>query len=745
MSRHSRRGRFLQGILFAGAVTAGALGVVTLLADALGAQSERKELTVELIFGKRAFADTQLRAPTWSPDGKLLSFFQAGTRGTELAAWDAETGGRRVLVSTAQLDEMQASGPEKTTQATGLGRHPAPPYFWSPRGDAILFVSGGSLYLFDLPAGAARRVLSGPAPVSDVKFSPDGLWVSFLREHNLWTVELASGQEKQLTRDGNENLLEGELDWVYPEELNLRTAYWWAPDSSAIAFLEMDESRVVRYPLVDYLQLAATVEMEPYPQAGGTNPAVRVGVVDAAGGARRWLDTGTIKDVYLPRVAWFPDSRHLAIQRLNRMQNQLDLLIADRGTGESRSLLQEKDPHWINVAGDPIFLDGGNSFLWTSERDGFRHIYLYTAGGKLQRQLTRGDWEVTELVAADEKTAAAYFLATEKSPLERHLYRVPLAGGDVQRITSEPGTHQVQLAPGAARFLDTHSNVSTPPRQDVLRSDGTLAAAINENHIPELAGYALVTPEFGAVTAADGSKLQTRMLRPPRFDPARKYPVLIHVYGGPDVQTVTNSWGNARDLWEQMMAQKGYITFTLDNRGSAHRGHAFETPIFHHLGRVELEDQLAGVAYLKSLPYVDPSRIGIWGWSYGGYMTCVALLRAPQVFKAGFAGAPVTDWRQYDSIYTERYMGLPAENPAGYGDSSPVSHAAGLRGKLLVAHATSDDNVHFANSLELQEAFVHAGRYAEFATYAGRGHGISDPAAQVQLFTRITQFFLDNL
>jgi dipeptidyl-peptidase-4 len=581
--------------------------------------------------------------------------------------------------------------------------------------------------------------------VNDVKFSPDGRWASFLREHNLWTVELASGREQQLTRGGNENLLEGELDWVYPEELDLRTAYWWAPDSSAVAFLEMDESRVVRYPLVDYLQLAAPVEMEAYPQAGGTNPVVRVGVVDLASAAARWMDTGAEKDVYLPRVAWLPDSKHLAIQRLNRAQNRLDLVFADRGTGESRILLQEKDRYWINVAGDPIFVDGGKSFLWTSERDGFRHIYLYASEGKLQRQLTKGEWEVTELLGADEKSGAVHFLATEKSPLERHLYRVPLVGGELQRITGEPGTHQIQMAPGASRLLDTHSSSTVPARQDVLRSDGTLMAAIEENRIPELAAYDLVPPEFGTVTAADGTKLHTRMILPSHFDSAKKYPVLIHVYGGPGVQLITNSWGGPRERWEQMMAQKGYLIFALDNRGSANRGHAFETPIFSHLGRQELADQLAGVAYLKSLPYVDSARIGIWGWSYGGYMTCMALLRAPEIFKAGFAGAPVTDWRQYDTIYTERYMGLPAENAQGYQDSSPVSHAAGLRGKLLVAHATSDDNVHIANSLVLQEAFVHARHYAEFVFYAGRGHGISDPAAQVQLFTRITQFFLDNL
>lgn len=740
MFYHTHQGRLARGIL-----AMGASAFVALAAYRLPAQSGHKELTVEAIFGSPALLGAQLRAPAWSPDGTLLSFFQAGAQGTELAAWDAGTGQYRVLVTSAQLDQMRAGGPQKVSQATGLGRHPAPPYFWSPRGDAILFVSGGSLYLFDVRAGTSRRVVSSEAEVSDVKFSPDRKWASYLREHNLWVVELATGEERQLTRGGSELLLEGELDWVYPEELELLTAYWWAPDSSAVAYLEMDESHVTRYPLVNYLELAAPVTWESYPQAGGANPVVRVGVVDVAGGTPRWMDTGSEKDVYLPRVTWMPDSNHLAIQRLNRAQNELDLLEADRPTGRTETLLEEKDRYWVNVGGDPIFLDGGKQFLWTSERDGFRHIYLCAANGKVLRQLTQGKWEVTEVAGVDEKAGVVYFVSTKETPLERQLYRVALAGGAVQPVTQEAGTHAILMAPGAAHFLDTHSTATSPPRQDVMRVDGTMAATVNENRVPELGEYGLVTPDFGTISAVDGSQLYVRMIRPPGFHMTKKYPVIIYVYGGPDAQQVTNSWEGPRGLWLQMLAQKGYIIFTLDNRGSVHRGHAFETPIFHHFGRQELADQLAGVSHLKALPFVDPARIGITGWSYGGYMTCMAMLREPAVFKAGFAGAPVTDWRQYDTIYTERYMGLPAENAEGYQDSSPVTFAAELRGKLLVAQATGDDNVHFANSLELQEAFVRAGRYAEFVIYAGRGHGISDPLSQVRLYTRVTQFFLDNL
>ena len=742
MFRHTIRRELASRFLIAGGLIAVAVAAYRLPAQTAPAH---KELSVELIFGQRAFEGVQLRAPAWSPDGSLLTFFQNGTQGTELAAWEAGTGQRRVLVSGAQLAAMQAGGPARVSHATGLGRHPAPPYFWSPRGGALLFVTGASLHLFDLRTGKARRVVSGEADVSDVKFSPDGKWASFLRQHNLWLVELETGNQRQLTRAGSDLLREGELDWVYPEELELLTAYWWAPDSSAVAYLEMDESKVTRYPLVDYLSLDAPVEWESYPQAGGPNPVVRVGVVDVAGGETRWMDSGPGKDVYLPRVAWMPDSRHLAIQRLNRAQNELDMLVADRATGRTATLFEEKDRYWVNVGGDPIFVNGGKSFLWTSERDGFRHIYLHSEDGKVERQLTTGEWEVTEIAGVDEKAGIVYFMATEKTPLERHLYRVPLAGGAIQAVTREAGTHKIVMAPGAANFLDTFSSALVPPQQFVIRADGTQAAMLNENHVAALDEYGLTQPIFGQLAAEDGSKLYTRMILPPGFAPTKKYPALVFVYGGPGVQTVTNAWGGARGLWFQMMAQKGYIIFTLDNQGGLNRGHSFETPIYHHLGRIELKEQMAGVSYLQSLPYVDPARIGITGWSYGGYMTCLAMLEAPQLFKAGFAGAPVTDWRQYDTIYTERYMGLPSENADGYRDSSPVAHAEGLRGKLLVAQATGDDNVHFANALELQEALVRAGRYAEFVIYSGRGHGISDPAAQVQLWTRVTQFFLDNL
>jgi dipeptidyl-peptidase-4 len=507
----------------------------------------------------------------------------------------------------------------------------------------------------------------------------------------------------------------------------------------------MDESKVAKYPLVDFSSPEGDAEEERYPPAGGANPIVRVFVAAVGGGEARAMDTGENVDIYIARVNWLTDSKHLAIQRLNRAQTELHLLIADTASGETRTALTEKDQYWINVSNDLHFLKDGKRFLWSSERSGYRHLYLYDLDGKEEAQLTKGEWEVSAVDAVDEGKGLVYFTGTSKSPLERHLYRVSLDGSAVSRITIHNGTHGVNMAPDASAFVDTYSDVMTPPRQDLAHADGSLLRIINENKVVELADYHLVAPQFLTVKTHDGMLLNAWMIKPPDFDASRKYPVLVFTYGGPHAQVVLNAWGNNTGLWHQEMAQKGYIIFALDNRGSAGRGHLFEEPIHYRFGAQELSDQRDGVDYLKSLPYVDATRIGIWGWSYGGHLTLHAMFEAGNVFKAGFAGGPVTDWFFYDSIYTERYLGLLPQNAEGYRSSSPLEKAAGLKGKLLIAHGTGDDNVHFANTLSLINELIKHGKYVEVMPFPGRGHGVSDPPARKVLMNRVTQFFLDNL
>ena len=708
-----------------------------------------KALTVERIYGQPNLSGQLLRGLAWSSDGKRLAYFQTSgagkTAATELWVIDAGTGERSLLLGAEKLSSVLPADSSQPTQATGLGRHPPASAQWAPRGDALLFAGATSLAWYDLKTQSARSLVAGKEAIADAQISPDGRWVSFVREHNLRLVNVASGETRAFTTGGAEDLRKGELDWVYPEELDIRTAYWWAPDSSAIAYLEMDQRSVTRYPIQDFTSYTGETEFMRYPKAGGANPVVRVLVGKVAGGEARVMDTGKETDIYLARVNWLHDGKRLAIQRLNRAQNALELLFADAATGQSQIVVTEKDPYWINISDDLHFLSDGKRFLWSSERSGYRHLYLYKSDGTQLAQLTRGDWEVSRLEAVDEAKGLVYFTGTEKSPLERHLYRVALDGSGFTRITREEGVHGVNFAPDGRAFADTYSNTKIPPRQELLRADGTRAGVLNENQAAELAEYKLSPVEFLAVAARDGAKLNAMMIKPPEFNPARKYPVIVYTYGGPHVQVVVNAWGGNNFLWHQMMAQKGYIIFAVDNRGSAGRGHGFETPIHLRMGMKELSDQRDGAAYLRALPYVDAGRIGIWGWSYGGHMTLHAMFEAGDDFKAGFAGGPVTAWRQYDTIYTERYMARPQDNADGYRDSSPISHAEGLKGKLLIAHGTGDDNVHFANTVSLVNELIAKGKYAEVALFPGRGHPISDPPARVVLFRRVTQFFLDNL
>jgi dipeptidyl-peptidase-4 len=715
---------------------------------------------VERIFSGPGLSGRLTTGIEWAPDGQRISYIdrnpQSPDGSEELWTMDAATGERKVLVNAETLAAAMQPEKSQNIQATGLGRIQPDNYLWSPGGNSLLFIGGNSLVVLDLKTMVAKKVVNGGPDLEDPKFSPDGKWLSFVRDSNLWVLNLAKGEARPLTAGGTEQVLKGKLDWVYPEELSCTTAYWWSPDSSRIAYYEMDERPVTRYPIVDMSSPAGSLEYTRFPQAGEANPIVRVGVVQVSGGKTTWMDTGGDTNVYLARVDWLRDSRRLAIQRLNRAQNRLDLLFDDASSGASRTILTESDKYWINLSDDLYFFSDGKRFLWSSERTGFRHYYLYDLNGKELSQLTSGEWGITGTSgfgpgaashpAVDEAHECIYFLSNKDDVRDVQLYRVSLTHKRIERITTQPGTHTVIFAPNDSGFVDRYSNVMTPPRQDLYRADGSRAAVINENEVTELGTYKLSAAEFVNVTAGDGTKLYGMMIKPPSFDPSRKYPVLIDVYGGPQVQYVKDEWGGSNFLWLESMAEHGFLIFSLDNRGSYNRGHGFETPIYHQLGKVELEDQLAGVNYLKSLPYVDGNRIGIWGWSYGGYMTLEALFNAPDIFKAGVAVAPVSDWRLYDTIYTERYMGRPKEDPAGYQESSPANQARNLKGKLMLAHGTGDDNVHFANTSEVINELIQNGKYpADLAIFPGRGHPIGDPPARIELFNQITRFFMNNL
>jgi dipeptidyl-peptidase 4 len=719
-----------------------------------------KSLTVERIYSGPSLSGHLTPGIEWSPDGKFISYLQRDGSSVEMWTMDPAKGERKLLVKASVLEEVMQPRKASAIQSTGLGRVQAENYIWSPTGDALLFIGSSNLMLLDLKTMASKPLAvvadNAPQDVADPKFSPDGKWVSFVRDYNLWVASVATGEAKELTTGGSEEILKGQLDWLYPEELDCQTAYWWSPDSSKIAYYQMDERPVTRYPILDMSSPLGETVYTRFPQAGEANPIVRVGVVSARGGDTKWMDTGSDTNVYLPRVVWLPDSSRVAIERLNRAQTQLDLLFSDAATGATRAVLTDTDKYWINLGDDLYFFADNKRFLWTSERTGFRHYYLYDISGKQLDQLTSGDWGITgnggfgpgaeSHPTVDEGRGFVYFFSNKDELRGTQLYRLSLADKTITRITREDGEHGIVISPDASAYVDTYSNAMTPARQDLYHIDGKRAAVINENKVSELGEYHFSPVEFPDIVADDGTKLCASIIRPPDFDASRKYPVLVNVYGGPGVQNVRNDWEGADFLWLEMMASKGYIIFTLDNRGSYYRGHAFETPIYHQLGKVELQDQLAGVKYLKSLAYVDASRIGIWGWSYGGTMTLNSMFNAPEVFKAGASVAPVSDWRLYDTAYTERYMGRPQDNPDAYRDHSPVNQAANLKGKLMIAHATGDDNVHFANTSLVINALVSAGKYpTTLMIFPGRGHGMSDAPARIQLFKGITDFFLNNL
>ena len=754
MTRRSRW--FSIAVLFGVAGLATVLSAPDASAQATATTAAKKELTLDRLFSPPFLGGRTTQGIQWAPDGKRFSYVERKDAAIELWTMDAATGERKILVDAETLKSVTQPEKAKTTQATGLGRVQADNYQWAPDSGSLLFIGTNSMVLLDLKTMQAKPVVSSEVEIEDPKFSPDGKWISFSRNANLFAVNLASGETKTLTTGGSEEVLKGKLDWVYPEELDTRTAYWWSPDSSKIAYYEMDERPVTRYPIMDMSSPTGGTEYTRYPQAGEANPIVRVGVVPVTGGETKWMDTGTNTDVYLARVNWLPDSKRVAIQRLNRGQNQLDLLFCDTSTGASTTALTETDKYWINISDDLYFFSDSKRFLWSSERSGYRHFYVYDNSGKQLMQLTSGDWGISDLggfgpgaanhPAVDEKRGYVYFISNKDDVRETNLYRVSLNDKSLTRITKDAGHNTAKISPDLGTFVSTYSNAATPARQDLCRMDGTRIAVISDGKVPELAEYNLTPVEFVEVTADDGTKLNGSIIKPVNFDAAKKYPVLIDVYGGPHVQMVQNDWAGLSYLWHEVLAQKGYIIFTLDNRGSWGRGHAFETPIYHQMGKIELQDQLAGVKYLRSLGYVDPARIGITGGSYGGYMTLEALFNAADAFKMGVSDAPVTDWKLYDTIYTERYMGRPQDNAEGYKNSSPVNQAAGLKGKLMLVHGTGDDNVHFANSVALLNALIDSGQYPDqLMVFPGRGHGIGDAAARVLEIRRTMEFILNNL
>jgi dipeptidyl-peptidase-4 len=702
--------------------------------------AQKKPVTIDAVIQQ----SNESEAPqvVWAPDGKHFAYFE----GSAVMLYDVAAKSEKKLLSLEPLEKSAVPVPEAQRFDWRNRRVSEDSLEWTHSGKQLLLSVQGDLFFFSLDTGTWEQLTATPEAERDPKLSPDGSRVAFRRGHDLYVLEIATRQLARLTEDGTATLLNGELDWVYPEELDLGTAYWWSPDSKRIAYMQFDISHEFVYPQTSLTGLRAMAEPERYPQAGTANADVRVGVVPATGGVTRWMDLGETRGFLIARVYWTPDSTRLAVERMNRVQNRLDLLLADANAGTSRPILSEADPYWINH-NDLFRFVGKDEFLWGSERDGFCHLYLYSLEGQQRKRLTEGDWEVTDVAGIDESQQKVYFVSTEASPLDRVLYSIKLNGKERTRISRESGTHEISMSPTAEYYLDTFSSSSEPPRTDLHSINGERWSGFRAAR-HSLDEYSLQPAEIVQLKAQDGKLLYGRMVKPANFRSGEKYPAVVMVYGGPGVQTVSNSWdgaGSRQDSgWDQVLAARGFVVWQLDNRGSTGRGHAFETPLYRRFGKTELADQLEGVRYLAGQGFVDPARIGIYGWSYGGFMTLYSLLNAPDVFRAGIAGAPVTNWRNYDTIYTERYLGLPSENAEGYRASSPVDYAAKLKAKLLIVHNIEDDNVLFQNTVQMTDALEQAGKLFDMVIYTGKSHGVTGPVRK-QLLEKLTEFFEKNL
>ncbi|MCR9130091.1 MAG: S9 family peptidase [Alphaproteobacteria bacterium] len=723
-------------------------------AQAREAEERRRaaDITIERLFASPSLSGASPRSLQFSPDGSRVSFLRPKEEDRtvlDLWAMDVADGRTYRLVDSRVLvaDEGELSEEEiQFRERARISSSGIVTYQWDESGQAILAPLAGDVFYIDVETGEAERLLETEAFETDFKVSPDGAHVSFIRDQNLWVYDLETGDERALTTEGSGPVSWGVAEFVAQEEMRRYTGYWWSPDGSKIALTRIDETPVEIVPRFGINADGVTVTDQRYPRAGTPNALIELHVIDVETGERTQIDLGEEADIYLARVNWSADSQTVYVQRQNREQTVLDVLAADPVSGTSDIVLTETAPTWINLTYDFRALEDGG-FLWTSERTGFRHIYRVSPDGAA-RALTSGDWVVDQITGLSEDGQTVYFEGWVDDPLQRHLYAVPMSGADPVQITSGEGWWSAGLGQGGSAFIGTYSDPDTPSQTGLYAIDGERIAwieenALNEDHpyFPHLDSH--LTPEFGTLTAADGqTELYWEMLRPEHCTAETPCPAIVQVYGGPHVQTVTKGWTSPR---EQLFADRGYVLFKLDNRGSWNRGHGFEAVIHDQMGIPEVADQLEGLAFLEAQDFVDADRIGLWGWSYGGYMTLMTTLQAPGAFDAAVAGAPVTDWALYDTHYTERYMDTPEANPDGYEQGSAFAHLDGYETPTLLIHGMADDNVTFDHTTRLMAELQERNADFELMTYPGQRHGVRPPPLQVHLWTTIFGFFDERL
>ena len=738
-----------------------ALWLITCFYSPLAAQqADTTLLSLERIFSTRDFAAKRFGPARWLQEGSAYTTLEPSATpklGDDIVRYDAQTGQREILVPAQRLV------PAGDSVALAIED-----YAWSEGARRLLVFTNsqrvwrqntrGDYWVLDLDAGKLKK-LGGDAKPSTLmfaKFSPDGRSVGYVRENNLYVETLDANRITQLSFDGSRTLINGTFDWVYEEEFGLRDGFRWSPDGKWIAYWQLDASGVRDFLMINNTDsLYSYIIPVQYPKAGTTNSACRVGVVSTAGGDTRWIEVpGDPRNHYIARMEWAASSDEIVLQHLNRLQNTNEVMLGDRNTGRVRTILTERDSAWVDVDDDDVqWLDNGKLFVWQSERDGWRHAYLVSRDGQQVRLLTPGSYDLQSIARIDEKGGWLYYIASPENPTRRFLYRVGLKGGGMaERLTPMKlgGSHGYQISPNAKWAFHTYSSFGTPPVTELVNLP---AHAV----VRELAGNALLRArvqslrqmpvEFFRVTFADGVALDGWMTKPYNFDPQKRYPVLFYVYGEPASQTVLDRWGSSTQLWHLMLAQQGYLVVSVDNRGTpAPRGRAWRKCVYRQIGVLASQDQAAAARVIRRWPYVDSTRVGIWGWSGGGSMTLNAMFRHPDLYQTGVSVAPVSDERYYDTIYQERYMGLPSDNAEGYKNGSPVTFAEHLQGNLLLVHGTGDDNVHFQNSEAVINALVKANKPFTMMAYPNRSHGIFEGRNTTRhLYELITRYLKTNL
>lgn len=724
---------------------------LTLLAGlALSTQGVAEELTIERIFSSPALDGTAPKQLKVSPDGQRVTFTQGKKDDYErYDLWEYHIPSKKVqlLFDADDLhtgdevlsDEEKARRERMREYGSGIMF-----YEWSNDGKSLLFPLAGDAFIYKIGDKKAKRLLNTPEFETDVKLSPNSNFISYIRDQNLFVMEIATGKETQITQDGGGNIKNGMAEFVAQEEMSRMTGYWWSPDESQIAFTRVDMSPVEVITRSEIYADSIKMIEQRYPSAGTANVDIKLAVHSLKNKKTDWVDLGKNKDIYLARGQWLPDSRHFSYQWQSRNQQDLRLMSVDTQTGKQKLLLQELSDTWVNLHDDLYFLTQSDQFIWASEKDGYKHLYLHRNDGTPVKQLTQGEWVVNDVVAIDEDKELVYFTGRYDTPIEQHLYKVKFDGTGFSRISQRSGFHDINFSKDASVYVDNFSTINSPPQVSLHDTQGEhlywlQENAVNESHPLHAYKENWVFPEFGKFNTQDGATLHYRMWKPTNI--TGKHPVIVFTYGGPHAQIVTNEWYKQRGLLMQHWVNKGYVVFTVDNRGSNYRGKAFEEPIYKKMGDIEIQDQIAGVKFLHTLPYVDKQRIGIYGHSYGGYMSLMAMFKAGDYFQAGVAGAPVTDWRLYDTHYTERYMGDPRVDGDAYEASSVFPYAKNLKGDLLIYHGMADDNVLFKHSTKLYKHLQDLGIPFEVMDYPGKKHSIRGKQTGIHLYHTITNFF----